>query len=209
MMIDFSVLIPVYNTRPEHLLEAVTSVLNQTIKQKYNVVLVDDGSTNQGTLIALQYLRTFPQIKVFTLPENQGTSAALNKGHELIESEYIAIMGADDISHKERFLFQTIYLQKHPYVDVLGCNLSSFLNDDIQRKLKFTSQHPAIPVKGKGWQTNHGTVIYKNQAVKDLGGYNLQYRRGQDIELWNRMMAAGKVFRNLHDNLYLWRKYPK
>lgn len=206
-MIDFSVLIPVYNTRAEHLLESVTSVLNQTIKQKYNVVLVDDGSTDKGTLFALQYLRSNPAIKVFTLPENVGTSGALNKGHELIETEYIAIQGADDISSRDRFLCQTSFLEKHKDIDVLGSNLSSYYNDDIYRRRVYTSAHPASPVTGKGWQTNHGTVMYKNQSVKDVGGYDVKLRRAQDVDIWKRMLERKKLFRNLNDNLYLWRRF--
>lgn len=206
-MIDFSVLIPVYNTRAEHLLESVSSVLNQSINQKYSVVLIDDGSTDKGTLMALQYLRTFYQIKVFTLPENMGTSAALNKGHELIETEFIAVQGSDDIAHKDRFSFQVAYLEKHKGVDVLGSNLSSFYNDDIYRRRAYTSSHSPMPLPGKGWQTNHGTVMYRNQAVKDVGGYDVKLRRCQDIDLWKRMLEKGKVFRNINDNLYLWRRF--
>lgn len=210
-MIDFSVLIPVYNTKAAHLLESVDSVINQTIRKvnetKYNVVLVDDGSTNKDTLFALQYLRTLPEIKVFTHETNQGTSAALNTGHKLIESNYIAIQGADDISHKDRFLIQARYLTNRQDVDVLGSNLSSYYNDDIHRILKFTSKHVPAPTLKTGWQTNHGTVMYKNQAVKDVGGYDVTKRRGQDIDLWKRMLEAGKIFKNVHDNLYLWRRF--
>lgn len=206
-MIDFSVLIPVYNTQPEHLLESVTSVLNQSINQKYNVILIDDGSTHKGTLIALQYLRSYHQIKVFTQPENLGTSAALNKGHELIESEYIAVQGSDDISHKDRFKFQCAFLEQNKTVDVLGSNLSCFFNDDIYRRRTFTSSHSPSPVAGKGWQTNHGTVMYKNQSVKDVGGYDVKLRRCQDVDLWKRMLERKKIFRNINDNLYLWRRF--
>ena len=63
-MIDFTVLIPVYNTNPIDLIECVYSVhwTNQTIKQEYDIVLVDDGSDYVGTLNALEFIK---QIKQF------------------------------------------------------------------------------------------------------------------------------------------------
>lgn len=213
-MIDFSVLIPVYNTKAHHLLESVDSILNQSIRKegyKYSIVLVDDGSTNADTKFALQYVRTLPGVKVFTHDTNLGTSAALNTGHKLIESTWIAIQGSDDISHPDRFFLQTKFLNntKQP-VDVLGANITSFYDSDIFRTSRFKSNHvqdptPAV-VNKHGWQTNHGTVFYRNQSVKDVGGYDVKFRRGQDVNLWNRMMAAGKKFKNLHDNLYMWRR---
>ena len=56
---------------------------------------------------------------------------------------------------------------------------------------------------------NHGTVIYKNQAVKDVGGYDIDKKRGQDVYLWKKMMEAGKKFHNVSDILYYWRRYDK
>jgi O-antigen biosynthesis protein len=207
-MIDFSVLIPVYNTRPDHLLEAFYSILNQTVTRPYKIVIIDDGSTDKGTLFMLQFLRTFPNVNVHTLPENGGTSVALNKGHELIESTYIALMGSDDISHPDRFRLQCDFLDKSE-ADVLGANCSSFYSNDIRRKLIWTSQHFPRPVRKMPHVVNHGTLFYKNQAVKEVGGYKPELRRAQDIDIINRMIGAGKTIRNISDNLYMWRRYKK
>jgi len=56
--IDFTVLIPVYNTKAAELIEAAFSVhpTNQSIKQDYKILIIDDGSTNQDTLKALNFL---------------------------------------------------------------------------------------------------------------------------------------------------------
>lgn len=147
---------------------------------------------------------------IINLKCNQGTSVALNAGHEYIKTEYIAIMGSDDVTHPERFKKQVEFLEKNPKVDVLGAQIKTFYNHDPKRKSIFTSQHQSIPTKKGGpWQTNHGTVMYKNQAVKDVGGYDVEHRRGQDVYLWKKMIEAGKVFRNLSDNLYYWRRFDK
>lgn len=208
-MIDFTVLMPVFNTRPAALLEAIDSLENQSIKQSFNVVIIDDGSTSESTLKALKMLNSNKRIKIYTEAENKGTSVALNKGHRIIESEYIALMGSDDISHQERFLLQVKALEKNP-VDVLGSNLFSFKDGDITRTPLFTSNHPAKPTSGNttgGWLVNHGTVFYKNESVKAVNGYDISKRRAQDVDLWPRMEKRGFTFSNLPHVLYGWRRY--
>jgi glycosyltransferase involved in cell wall biosynthesis len=206
-MLDFTVLIPVYNTNPAHLLEAVNSVINQSIDRHYGIYIVDDGSDNLETLKMLDYLKS-RGCKVFHLTHNMGTSAALNEGHKLIQSEWIAIMGSDDISHRDRFKLQIEHLEKNLDIDVLGTNLFSYYDDDIRRVAKFTSNHDYQPdLKKTDWLTNHGTVFYRNQKVKDAGLYNEGLRRAQDIDLWKRMYLAGNKICNLKDVLYAWRRF--
>ncbi len=207
-MIDFTVLIPVFNTPAHHFKEAIDSILAQTLPSQNPIVIVNDGSSQTDTLRMLVDLQHTAEFHVINLKCNQGTSAALNAGHKYIKSEYIAIMSSNDVSHKDRFKKQVEYLEGHPNVDVLGTQLRTFWDDDQTRKSIFTSQHKSIAKAKDGpWQTNHGTVMYKNQAVKDVGGYDLAFRKGQDIQLWLKMHQAGKVFHNLPDNLYYWRRH--
>lgn len=215
-MIDFTVAIPVFNTKPAELLEAVYSIINQSIKQDFEIVIVDDCSNNEETKEALNFFDS----KVFKVGDNKrkisivrivqkngGTSSALNIAHDIIKSEYIAIMGSDDISHPDRFEKQIKHLEKNPQIDVLGTNLFSFYEDDIFRKQIFVSKHPYRVVATKStWLTNHGTVIYKNKEVKKIGGYDETKRRAQDIDLFLRLYAAGKIICNLPDVLYAWRR---
>lgn len=209
-MNKLSVLIPVYNTPKAFLLEAVRSVQKQNINIPYEILLVDDGSTKEDTQIALAYLDKQDGVSIHCLGTNMGTSAALNKGHELLTTEYIAIMGSDDISDPNRFKLQMDFIAKNPTIDVVGTNLFSFYDDDIRRTPIFTSSHKAFPTlkdSDYGWLVNHGTVIYKNKSVKDVGGYDLGYRRAQDVNLWKRMAQHGKKFANIPQVLYAWRRF--
>lgn len=208
--IDFTVLIPVYNTPPEQLIECVYSLCpaNQSIEQEYKIVIIDDGSCEIGTCDALEFLKRSLDVKVHHFPQNKGVSAALNKGHELIDTEYIALSGSSDISFTERFKIQTDHLLENPDIDVLGTNLFSFSNSDYNRKPIYTSTHAyetTLKERSEGWLTNHGTVIYKNQSVKDVGGYKIP-GRSQDVDLWKRMAISGKKIRTLKQVLYAWRK---
>jgi glycosyltransferase involved in cell wall biosynthesis len=208
--IDFAVLIPVYNTEPFELLEAVLSVLpkNQTIEQTYDIWVVDDGSDKEETIKCLLFLKNTLGVKLITLEKNSGTSAALNAGHEAIQNEWIAIMGSSDISTKDRFKLQVEHLIENPDIDVLGTNLYSFKESDSSKTPIYQTSHKYITTleeRSEGWLTNHGTVMYKNKSVKDVGGYKLPGRY-QDVDLWKRMYLAGKKIRTLKEITYAWRK---
>lgn len=210
---NLTVLIPVFNTKPDALLESVWSILRQDDGNKHQIILIDDASTDHLTTQAMMSLVNHRQevpIKILTLEENGGTSVALNKGHRMVETEFVAIQGSDDVSDRSRFRMQIDYLKKHPETDVLGTNLFSFKDQDIRRSSIFVSAHKEKPIpKDSSWIVNHGTVIYRNQAFIDTGGYNPAFRRAQDVELWGRMYKKGFHFRNCVDVLYAWRHYNK
>lgn len=211
-MIDFTVVIPVYNSSPACLVECIYSAINQTIKQNYKILIVDDGSTNEETIKAIELFTYHPKVMTRFLGENGGTSAALNYAHELVDSEFIALLGSEDIFDRNKLQLQTEYLQRNRHVSVLGTQLFSFEHTDIHRAPLWTSSHKLIPKvtdnpSNQYFIANHGTVLYNNQHVKDAGAYNLDFRRGQDVDLWKRMYSKGMIFHCMQQVLYGWRKF--
>jgi glycosyltransferase involved in cell wall biosynthesis len=96
-----TVLIPGHNAEA-HLVEALTSILNQTYDD-YSVLFVDDGSTDATAEIVARFAG--PRLKSVG-QENQGIVAALNHGLSLIDSEWVARFDADDISQPHRLAAQ-------------------------------------------------------------------------------------------------------
>lgn len=203
-----TVLIPIYNTRPDYLMEAVYSILHQDDGVAHEILLIDDGSDNPATLQCIEMLcSAHGRIKPVWMQQNGGTAAALNRGHELATTEYVAIMGSDDVSDTSRFRKQVEFIKENPHLDVIGTNLYGFYTDDIFRRSVFVSKHQQQPDTSKQWFINHGTAIYKVKSIVDAGGYNVLYKRGQDVELWNRMLRMGYAFGNLEEVLLGWRRY--
>ncbi|MDD2425860.1 MAG: glycosyltransferase [Bacteroidales bacterium] len=89
-----SVIIPAYNTAP-YLVEAVDSVLNQTLKN-FEVIIVDDGSTDNTLEIIQNYAQKDSRIKYYH-QKNQGQSVARNLAMSASRGEYIYFMDSDDI----------------------------------------------------------------------------------------------------------------
>ena len=93
-----SIVIPVYNVE-EYLRECVDSVLNQTYSD-IEVILVDDGSTDQSGNICDEYAEMDSRIKVIH-KKNGGVSAARNTGIDKAVGEYLLFVDSDDAIHSE------------------------------------------------------------------------------------------------------------
>lgn len=91
-MISF--IIPIYNAEP-YLVRCVQSVLKQTTAEPLQVILVDDGSTDNSLAIAQEAAREEKRIVVLRQP-HAGQSAARNVGLKYAQGEYIAFVDADD-----------------------------------------------------------------------------------------------------------------
>ena len=97
-----SIIIPVYNAEP-YLRQCLDSVLGQTFTN-FEVVLVNDGSTDNSGFICQEYARLDSRFKYFE-KENGGVSDARNSGLDLARGDYVTFLDADD------FLFED-YLEK-------------------------------------------------------------------------------------------------
>src|ERR1700730_9938332 len=106
-----SVLMPVFNN-DRYIVEAVESILNQTVTD-FEFVIVDDGSTDQTGTILAGYESRDPRIRGIR-QKNGGIVSALNSGMAFCRGEYIARMDSDDISEPNRFSLQMDYLDNNP-----------------------------------------------------------------------------------------------
>lgn len=99
--IVFSIIIPVYNVE-DYLAECVESVWKQTFGG-YEIILVDDGSTDGSGALCDDYAQKDGRIRV-RHQENQGLSAARNTGLEMAVGEYILFLDSDDFYPQPNFL---------------------------------------------------------------------------------------------------------
>ena len=95
-----SVLMPVYNV-DKYLEKTLESVKNQTYTD-FEVIMIDDGSTDSSGHICDKWVQTDPRFKV-THTENRGVSAARNTALSLVRGEYIFFMDSDDLIEPETF----------------------------------------------------------------------------------------------------------
>ena len=90
-----SVIVPIYNTKP-YLQACLDSILAQDIQVPYEVLLIDDGSTDGGGEVCDEYAAKDERVRVFH-QENQGLSAARNTGIDAARGRYYAFVDSDDV----------------------------------------------------------------------------------------------------------------
>lgn len=89
----FSVIIPVYNSA-SFLNKCIDSLIKQSYKD-YELILVDDGSTDESYNICMQFARQYPNVLVFK-QENSGPSIARNHGIRMAKGDYLLFVDSDD-----------------------------------------------------------------------------------------------------------------
>lgn len=89
-----SIIIPVYNAE-KYIKKCLNSILNQTFKN-YEVIIVDDGSTDNSQQIIKRYVERFPSKFKILAKENGGQSSARNMALPIVNGEYVTFLDSDD-----------------------------------------------------------------------------------------------------------------
>lgn len=110
-MVEISVTVPVYNVE-KYLSRCLNTILNQTFKQDYEIICVDDGSTDNSGQILDEYGKRYSKIKVIH-QKNQGLSVARNTALELVNGKYTMFVDSDDFIANNALEGLYNYAQNH------------------------------------------------------------------------------------------------
>lgn len=135
MNIIISVVIPLYNTQ-EFLLECLDSIASQFIKG-IEVIVINDGSTDESARIAEEYSETYKFVKVFH-QSNQGVFSARNKGLKESKGEYILFLDADDYLAKGS-IYHLVSIARKKKFDIV------FFGLKLIGKKSFFKTNPYLP----------------------------------------------------------------
>jgi glycosyltransferase involved in cell wall biosynthesis len=172
-----SVVMPMYNAH-RFLAAAIDSILQQTFTD-FEFIIIDDCSTDNSVAIAQSYNDV--RIKLYRNEENLGISRTLNKGIELATAPLIARMDADDISYPERLQLQYDYLQAYPACAMVSAAVRVISEaGDFIRVDKFDSRFSYYNLTFVCW-IFHPTVMYRKQAVQQVGMYTVPYAEDFDL----------------------------
>ena len=173
--------LPFYNAE-KYLALAIESVLQQTYTN-WELLLLDDGSTDNSLCIAQSYAQKDSRIKVISDGKNKNLATRLNELPSLAQGLYLARMDADDIMHPARIERQLAVLETHSEIDVLGTN-AYIINDEnavTGTRYPITPKNTLTRVRG----FIHPTIIAKKQWFLE-NPYNTKALRMEDAELWYR-----------------------
>ncbi|MBF0279962.1 MAG: glycosyltransferase [SAR324 cluster bacterium] len=114
---EISVLMPIYNDE-KTLNDCIESILAQTFRN-FELVVLDDGSTDSSKTILENFALKEKRIKLFRNP-HQGIVESLNAGLKHCRGRYIARMDGDDLMHRQRLEKQLFFLNQHPETALVG-----------------------------------------------------------------------------------------
>ena len=191
---DLSIIIPVYN-KSKLINRCLDSIFKQTTIHSYEVVLVDDGSTDDS--VELIKARTEGNIILYE-QQNAGPSVARNKGVELSHGKYCAYLDADDY-WGDGFIEKTVsFLEEHD--DCVAVNVA-------QRHLTLSGEHVAPVCYNEYskpfvlddffsfWATYMhvctGSVVIRSEVIKQIGGMRTDLRITEDLEFWALVSTYG------------------
>ena len=205
-MKPFSIITSVYkNDKPDYVRVALDSMLVEQSVKPTEIVLVRDGLV-PVTLEAVlnEYETRYPDVfNIIRLEQNGGLGNALKLGVENAKYDIIARMDSDDICLSNRFELQLKYMELHPNVDIIGGQMTEFIDtpDNIigKRIVPCTNDEIYNFMKNR-CALNHVTVMFRKETVLKAGNYQ-DWFWNEDYYLWVRMMMNKCVFANLSDVL--------
>lgn len=198
-----SVLMPVYNTRPEHLREAMDSILAQTFTD-FEFLILNDASTDPQVE---DVVRSYEDGRiVYAVNErNLGISGSRNRLLAMAQGEYLAVMDHDDISLPERFEKQVAFLDDHPEVGLLCSQAGAPDSDDVT---SFPLDNLSIKKSLMIWcRYCHPASMIRASVLKEHGlRYEPMFSPCEDHALFCRMIPYTD-FAVLPEVLFLYRNW--
>lgn len=183
----FSVIIPLFN-KEKSISSTVESVLNQTYKF-FELIIIDDGSTDNS----LELVQSFQdhRIRIISRP-NGGVSSARNYGVNMAKFDIIIFLDADDLWLPEALTEFVFLMAEFPDVDIYAAGFTirenAYFKGDKRYKVEDYFYHSSISFAKKGSPLLiTGSVALRKECFINIGGYNIGYTRGEDLDLWHRL----------------------
>ena len=178
-----SVILPTYN-RAQFIKEALQSVFQQT-KTPEEIIVVDDGSTDNTEQILKPYLKKVRYIK----QHNKGVSAARNVGISQAKEEWLAFLDSDDLWKPTKLEQQADAIKKEKYYKFC------YTNEEWHRNSKWVNQKK-IHQKYSGWIyekclplciISPSSVLVHKTVFENIGLFDENLPACEDYDLWLRM----------------------
>ena len=200
-----SIVVPVYNSKPIWLIEAVDSVCAQTY-QNWELILVDDASDKPGTQSTLKLLeQKFEKVQVVWRDKNGHISEATNTGIDIAIGDFIVLLDHDDLLAPQALNELVCTIQDNP--DVRFIYSDEDLMTEAGRRVvpHFKSDLNPDLLRSHNYITH--LSCYRRDLMSQLGGARAGFEGAQDYDLVLRTMEflAPNEVQHISKILYHWR----
>ncbi len=191
-----SVIIPLYNAE-KSIEKSLNSIKNQTWNGNFEIIIVNDNSTDNSQLIVDNYISKNSEQNIILINQkNGGVSKARNRALKIAKGNYIAFLDADDEWLPEKTKLQMKVLQNTDFdVDFITSlwntekvNLPYKL--DLNKNLaKITLNKLLLKVTG---QTS--TALFKRKILENTGYFDVNQRYSEDANYWMRISEKNEMY---------------
>lgn len=193
-----SVIIPLYNKAP-YIASTLQCVLQQTYTH-YEIVVVDDGSTDDG----VTKVKSVKDDRIRIVQQkNGGVSAARNRGIAEACGEYVAFLDADDEWRPDYLQTQMDLVLKYPQCDVFASNyefrnVEGKVTNTIINKLPFEGTDGVLDNYFEVASCSHpplwtSAVMVRKAAIQSIGGFPVGIKSGEDLLTWARLAVKYQI----------------
>jgi glycosyltransferase involved in cell wall biosynthesis len=196
---------PVFNT-DRYLSEALSSISSQSFTD-FELIAINDGSTDRSYTILCDFARTEPRMKIISR-DNAGIVATRNQLLAEARGELIAWMDSDDISRPNRLARLFSILDANPNLVCVGSNVE--IIDPHGQRLgfeRYPSSHEGIreqQTQGSGFR--FASTMQRRSAAIDVGGFRSDFPIGEDLDFLLRLGETGRLS-NVGQVLYAYRQH--
>ena len=164
-----SVVIPMYNAS-ETITRVLDSVINQTLNFDFEVLVVNDGSTDNSKELVERYILSNPSFSIIMIDKsNGGVSTARNAGLKASQGDLIAFLDSDDEWFPDKLEKQIKLLEMNPEIDLLGCAFDGlYLPNEPDGKLLKIDVNELI---FKNY-FQPSTVLMKRKVFEEIGYFD-------------------------------------
>jgi len=178
-----SIIVPVYNVE-KYIEKCLTTLVNQTL-QEIEIIVVNDGSTDNSKVIINEFINKFPNKIKYLEKENGGLSDARNFGIPYATGEYIAFLDSDD--YVELNMYEEMYNKaKEEKCDYVECDFIWEYPNKIKNDI-------GIEYRGKNEMILNARVVAWNKLIKRsiLEKNHFQFTKGvryEDVDFFYKLV---------------------
>jgi glycosyltransferase involved in cell wall biosynthesis len=211
-MKGISIIIPVYN-RQAFLEEAIKSVLKQNYEGQLEIIVSDDGSTDQSLQIASSFGE---QVRIVLKPDkskSQGVSGTRNRGIAVATQPYVAFLDSDDFYLPNHLIRMANVMESNQKLGFVFSRCLQMKEESGKRlfapwtRNKLSKRDIRYLLVSNSNVVHTNTFLFKRSVFESVGVFNESYSNNEDGDMWMRVSECnegafldhfGAVYRTKH-----------
>lgn len=174
-----SVIMSAYNAE-SIIADAIESILEQTFKN-YELILIDDGSTDKTLEIIEEFARNEKRIKIIS-HKNRGLTRSLNRGLQEAKGKYIARQDADDYAYPQRLEQQIELMENNPDIVLCGSNCDNEFSDGTISEWGYKTEESLKNSLSYKTPFAHSTALFRTDLAKNSVD---MMKHSKQLRIWN------------------------